>query len=65
MIFRLSLGSLFINFRGITLKVTFSALDGAALHFYRSMRTVQTVVEPAGVANSVSGIVSSPEGSDG
>lgn len=51
-----------LGHRGV--EVTFSTLDGAALHFDGTMGPVKTVVEPTGVADGVSGVVTAPERRD-
>lgn len=43
----------------------FAALDLGFLHLHRSVRTMELVVEPAGVADGVAGLVAPPEGRDG
>lgn len=46
-------------------EVALAALDGIALHFYRAVRSVETVVEAAGVADGVAFIVAAPQRRDG
>lgn len=46
-------------------EMAFSALDGGAFHFHRSVALVELVVEPTGVADGISSVVSAPKWSDG
>lgn len=61
MVAGLCLERLFVQFLlFLPIEITLSALDGASLHLDRSVRSVQPIVKPTGVADGVSRIISSP-----